>query len=989
MKKQSCSTHSNCPSLFYFLLIFLLVPAVGVYSQPGNIVRIKALEKEMISAHKQGDSKRILLIGDSMLQIAPSNRRVLGSCYEVALKELGDTLKALEYLKMAVTQHPFDQFFLTNYSWLLLVNGQPIKALPVCKKAYTFDRSSVPAIVNYAHCLYIMGIKSIAGEMYDEALALTSSEEEYEQVQEADFTLLHSLYPDAGFDLLRAAQRKKLSEALVYYQTANRLNREFAAINVKGKTTVTEILSKISEAITAELAREPHRVKRISKYLTTMGFTIYNNGQLKPAIEKYHLALQYNLAMKDYSEAGRICFNIGVIYKTIRMMDSAYYYMGGSAYYYSQAGDKLNEAAGHQGMADVLDINDEREKAIPIIKNNVLPVVQQYNAHAAIIDVYSFLSSCYKDAFMEDSSKYYLEKCVEIAGLNSIEEKSLRVIYGQLASFAVQEKDFAKAKEYMFMAAASIPEEEYYTLLNMQSSKEIGVIYFLEANYDSAKYYFQKSINILYQVRTTLEYEEKMKFLASNTGLFNYLALCNYYLNDKETVFSAMEESKSLVLLEKLGGNINDKVTIRQLQEKMDEDEVYFMTYFSGPGQIATDKIMLAVDKYSAEVKLISDSAFVFLSAGKNIGPQLDTIFTNFRKSWTRESDNVSAALRKRALMIFAIYLQIKLENAAAISRGLKIGDQKSNESNADNARAIGAIFYEALIKPFGKQFQNKKKIIILTDGQLSFVPFESLIDEKGRYLAETYNISYLPSVKVANELKKRESNFNGTKVALIGDPVYQRLSPADMQLGVRPEYKAADAFEWNQLPETKTEIASIRELYKQSISLSEENCTEEKFKNLFHNSPGKYALVHFATHGHVMDKDAGLSSVVLNQVPGDGKEDGYLTAKEIESMKIPAQMVVLSACKTGKGILMEGEGVQGLSSAFLVAGANSLIVSLWSVADKSTRIFMQQVYKLVSQQGLSFKAAIQKVKQFFLEGRFGKEYQKPYYWAPFIYIGN
>ncbi|HQZ76307.1 MAG TPA: hypothetical protein PLO70_17445, partial [Chitinophagaceae bacterium] len=433
MKKQSCSTPYHSPCFFYFLLSFLLVLSFGSYSQPGNIATIKALEKEMITAYKNKEFESILRIGDSMLQIAPANKRVLGSCYDVAWKELGDTLKALDYLRMAVAQHPFDPFFLTNYSWLLLVNGQAIKALPVCKKAYTFDRSSVAAIVNYAHCMYIMGIKSIANEMYDEAMALTSSEEEFIQAQEADFNLLHSLYPDAGFDQLREAQRKKLSEALVYYQTANQLNREFTAINVKGKATVTEVLSKINEALGAELAREPYRLKRISKYLTTSGNTTYKTGQVKTAIQQYQQAIPYNLQLNDNSELGKIYFNIGVIYKNIRTLDSAYYYFDGAAYYYSLAGDKINEAGAYDAMARVYFINDETEKAFPIIKDKVIPLMEKYNAYEDIIDAYLFMSDYYRDKKQDDSVQYYLEKSVETAGINSVQDDKLATLYNQLA----------------------------------------------------------------------------------------------------------------------------------------------------------------------------------------------------------------------------------------------------------------------------------------------------------------------------------------------------------------------------------------------------------------------------------------------------------------------------------------------------------------------------------------------------------------------------
>ena len=171
-------------------------------------------------------------------------------------------------------------------------------------------------------------------------------------------------------------------------------------------------------------------------------------------------------------------------------------------------------------------------------------------------------------------------------------------------------------------------------------------------------------------------------------------------------------------------------------------------------------------------------------------------------------------------------------------------------------------------------------------------------------------------------------------------------------------------------------------------MTLSKENSTEEKVKELFGNSTQSYKLVHFATHGFVMDGNADLSAVILNQTPAT-KEDGYLTANEIESLKIPADIVVLSACQTGKGMIVSGEGVQGLSSSFFVAGANALIVSMWSVSDNSTQIFMQKIYEMVKKENTTFKDAVGKIKKRFLAGEFGKEYQKPYYWAPFIYIGN
>ena len=99
------------------------------------------------------------------------------------------------------------------------------------------------------------------------------------------------------------------------------------------------------------------------------------------------------------------------------------------------------------------------------------------------------------------------------------------------------------------------------------------------------------------------------------------------------------------------------------------------------------------------------------------------------------------------------------------------------------------------------------------------------------------------------------------------------------------------------------------------------------------------------------------------------------------------ATLVNLSACETGLGKIHEGEGVVGLTSAFMVAGANGVCVSLWQVEDTSTSIFMDQFYKYVS-DGNTFIHSLAKVKRDFISGKFGEEYKAPFYWAPYIYYG-
>ena len=148
-----------------------------------------------------------------------------------------------------------------------------------------------------------------------------------------------------------------------------------------------------------------------------------------------------------------------------------------------------------------------------------------------------------------------------------------------------------------------------------------------------------------------------------------------------------------------------------------------------------------------------------------------------------------------------------------------------------------------------------------------------------------------------------------------------------------------------------------------------------------------KYKILHFATHGLVLPEIPELSALVLSQFKKEqNNEDGYLTMKEIAGLDINADFVNLSACETGLGKIYGGEGVVGLTQAFLIAGANVLSVSLWQVADESTMKFMFGLYKLVQERGLSYDMSMTEMKRRFIkEGK----YSDPFYWAPFVYYGK
>ena len=199
------------------------------------------------------------------------------------------------------------------------------------------------------------------------------------------------------------------------------------------------------------------------------------------------------------------------------------------------------------------------------------------------------------------------------------------------------------------------------------------------------------------------------------------------------------------------------------------------------------------------------------------------------------------------------------------------------------------------------------------------------------------------------------------------------------------------DRGSWQDLPGTLEEIKAISKMYKDVTMLTGKKAAESEVKGLSRSGMlRKYQVIHFATHGISVPEVPELSALVLTQSgEKQGTEDGYLQMQEIAGLKLKADFVNLSACETGLGRLYGGEGVVGLTQAFLVAGANGLSVSLWQVADKSTMKFMVELYRLVKEDKLSYAEAISQVKREFIAGEYGKTYQAPFYWAPFVYYGK
>jgi CHAT domain-containing protein len=271
------------------------------------------------------------------------------------------------------------------------------------------------------------------------------------------------------------------------------------------------------------------------------------------------------------------------------------------------------------------------------------------------------------------------------------------------------------------------------------------------------------------------------------------------------------------------------------------------------------------------------------------------------------------------------------------------------------------------------------KKLIIIPDGKLGTIPFESFLTAKVDIEKDSYSaypflikkcaISYSYSANLYEQaMLKTKTTTNSVFLC----------APIDFS-GHRG---------LNNLPATKDEVATISSLFE-TKGITAKCYTGKKVQESLLKSDelGKYKYLHFATHGIVDEQKPELSEIYLSP-DSSKKEDGNLYSGEIYNLKINADLVTLSACQTGLGKVQKGEGIIGLTRALLYAGANNLIVSLWSVGDKSTSLLMVDFYTLMLNEanGNDYSFALRSAK---LKMLVQDQYNKPYYWAPFILIGK
>jgi CHAT domain-containing protein len=357
------------------------------------------------------------------------------------------------------------------------------------------------------------------------------------------------------------------------------------------------------------------------------------------------------------------------------------------------------------------------------------------------------------------------------------------------------------------------------------------------------------------------------------------------------------------------------------------------------------------------------------------------------------------------------------LGDARAIDAAVHGLREALRDPRRTNVKRLARAVDERVMRPVRALVGDAGHLLVSPDGALNLIPFEALVDEQNRHLIERYSFSYLTSGRDLLRLQVARNSLGNPLVLanpLFGEPEMAQSAKADARMRQQPKAgrkrqsvttgdDLSDVY-FAPLGGTAGEGQTIKSLFPEITLLTGVGATEARLKKA-----AAPRILHIATHGFFLTDElpatdrvgtraisarakienpllrSGLALAGANLRSGAG-DDGILTALEASGMTLwGTKLVVLSACDTGLGVVKNGEGVFGLRRAFVLAGAETLVMSLWPVSDYVTRELMTGYYQNLK-QGLGRGAALRQVQLDMLQ-RKGRSH--PFYWASFIQAGE
>ena len=818
------------------------------------------------------------------------------------------------------------------------------------------------------------------------------------------------------------ADKKDYEKAIEYYKICLEINlKEFGELHPETATLYNNIavtyfymedndaaLEYYLKALSIDL-----QIKEQDEY--TIGLK-YNNLAMAYRVKgDYEEALKYGERAKNiliaklgkkHTEVGIVINNTGRTYsdmrnynKAIELYQEAFTIwkegVGENHPLVAQAYSNIGESLGNKG--DYLHAIEKLNKSLSIR----LSVFGE--KHPKVSESYERLGKVYLKMQNYDSALYSYQKSI-ISLTEGFEDSSI---------YTNPEPD--KILWNNDLLNSLMLKGDAFALIYLQSNELKDLL--------SAYSCFQLSSELIDKVRHSFKAEgSKLSFSSRAFSLYEKginisLRLFDLTKNDeyKKAAFKFSEESKAGLLFDALSevkarnfSGIPD--TLLESEKNLRVDLAYFDTQILNEKQkkqSSSEKIKELEDKYFSihhqYISLLENLEKNYPSYYQLKYKEKEISVENLQKMLYNKSVIVEYFLSDTTLYIFTLSQQaleavtIKLDTP--VSEIVKQFRQSLQNLEFESYITSASSLYNILIEPIVEKIPNAKNLIIIPDGILYYLPFEALIAEKVNindlsfselpYLINLFNISYLSSTAFQQEENKKletQNSFAGFAPVFADDSqMNKKINDALLVSQLKRAVEINDKI-YSELPESKLEVEGISNLFEMknlssSIFISDD-AKEEVIKS---DDMSSYNFLHIATHGFINEEKPKFSGIIFTNKNNSPEEDGVLYSSEIYNLNLKADLVVLSACETGLGKIVRGEGIIGLTRGFIYSGTRNIVVSLWQVADKSTSELMIEFYKNIL-DGKNYSSALREAKlKLIKEGT----YSYPLEWSPFVLIGN
>ncbi|MEG4307761.1 CHAT domain-containing protein [Microcoleus sp. AT10_D2] len=727
--------------------------------------------------------------------------------------------------------------------------------------------------------------------------------------------------------------------------------------------------------------------------LTSIGSVYSELGEKQKALEYYSQSLPLRRAVGDRSGEASTLNNIGLVYSGLGEKQKALEYYSQSLPLFQATGYRGGEATTLNNIGSVYSALGEKQKALEYYSQS-LPLRRATGDRRGEATTLHNIGRVYSDLGEKQKALEYYSQSLPLFRATGDRRGEATTLYGIA---------YAKRAQGNLTEALTNIESSLKIIENLRTkiaSPELRSSYFA-----TVQNHYEFYIDLLMQLHKT-----------------------NPKSGYDTKALEASERSRARSLLELLqesNANIREGISPdllqqeKSVQQQLDDIEKQRIETISSPNPNATkideiDKQRLALLQQYQEVQTKIRTASPRYAALTQ--PQPLTLPEIQKQILDENTILLQYSLGKDRSYLWVVTstgvtsyeLPKRADIETAAKNFLETITSPIQRDIPQQVAQASANLGQVILQPAAAQLGNKR-LLIVPDGVLHYTPFQALnISQTAGQntnvpLIVEHEIITLPS---ASTLAILRQNYGDRKppsrnLAILADPVF---SPEDERIKGKITQATTEKLEANNLglnqslrasnrqwpPErlafTRQEAQTISSLFP-SASSTQKIDFDASRTTATDGSLANYQIVHFATHGLANSQNPELSGIVMSMVDDKGNlVNGFLRLTDIFNLKLAANLVVLSACQSGMGQNVRGEGMVGLTRGFMYAGAQRVAVSLWNVDDEGTSVLMQKFYQKMVQQKLAPAAALRAAQ---IEMMQEEKWKSPYYWAAFTLQGE